>query len=118
MKRAPKAQKVQRYAAFLRMLQLLDAGWVEEHKFHQVRRWRFDFARPDIKLAIEVDGGIWNGGRHSGGKGQLADLEKGNAAIALGWQVLHFAPQQVASGEAFRFVHWLHYRDAGKSENG
>jgi very-short-patch-repair endonuclease len=69
-------------------------------------------ARPDIKLAIEIDGGIWTGGRHSRGKGQIEDMAKGNAAIALGWQVLHFTPSQVTKGEAYRFVHYLHHRNA------
>lgn len=99
-----------RYPLFLRLLQQLDAGWVEEHRFHPERRWRFDFARPDIRLAIEIDGGIWTRGRHSRGTGQEKDMEKNNAAVALGWQILHFTPTQVGNGEAYRFVHYLHHR--------
>ena len=36
-----------------------------EHKFHDTRRWRFDLAFMDAKLAVEVEGGIWNYGRHN-----------------------------------------------------
>jgi len=31
---------------------------VFEHRFHKDRKWRFDVAWPDLKAAIEVDGGI------------------------------------------------------------
>ena len=40
---------------------------VAQHKFHPVRRWRFDLAWPANMLAIEVDGGIWSNGRHTRG---------------------------------------------------
>jgi very-short-patch-repair endonuclease len=102
--------KGQQYAGFFHLLRQLDTRWVEEHRFHQTRRWRFDFARPDLRLAIEIDGGIWTGGRHSGGQGQIDDMEKSNQAVALGWQILHFIPQQVRNGEAYRFIHFLHHR--------
>jgi very-short-patch-repair endonuclease len=100
----------QRYPLFLAALRRLSYQWVDEYRFHPTRRWRFDFARPDIKLAIEIDGGIWTSGRHSRGKGMLADMEKGNQAVALGWQILHFTPQTVANGDAYRFVQYLHHR--------
>lgn len=104
-------KKTDRYAVFIKLLQQLDPNWVPEYKFHQTRRWRFDMARPDIKLAVEIDGGCWTGGRHSGGKGQIADMEKGNAAIIDGWQVLHFPPEQIADGTAYRIIHFLHHRN-------
>jgi len=31
----------------------------EEFRFHHVRKWRFDFAHTDSKVAIEIEGGIW-----------------------------------------------------------
>lgn len=31
--------------------------FVREHRFHPTRRWRFDFAWPDEKVALEVEGG-------------------------------------------------------------
>jgi very-short-patch-repair endonuclease len=102
--------KAEQYAVFFRLLRQL-GPWASEYRFHPTRRWRFDFARPDIRLAIEIDGGIWTGGRHSGGQGQIDDFEKMNNAVALGWQVLHFIPQQVRNGEAFRFVQYIHHRE-------
>ena len=102
--------KANKYAMFHLLLRQLSTAWIAEHRFHPVRRWLFDFARPDIRLAIEIDGGLFVGGRHSRGAGQIKDMEKGNHAVALGWQTLHFPPEQVKNGEAYRFVHYVHHR--------
>jgi very-short-patch-repair endonuclease len=58
-----------------------------EHRFHPERRWRFDFAWPESKIALECEGGTWSGGRHVRGQGYRNDVEKYNAATALGWRV-------------------------------
>lgn len=68
---------------------------VREHRFHTSRKWRFDYAFPDLKIAIECDGGVWTAGRHNRPKGYIKDMEKFNAAAALGWVVLKFTPQQL-----------------------
>lgn len=56
----------------------------QEYHFHPVRKWRFDFAYPDKMLAIEVEGGTWNRGRHTRGQGFEDDCEKYNEAVVLG----------------------------------
>lgn len=61
-----------------------------QYHFHPTRKWRFDYAFPDAKIAIEVEGGTWINGGHSRGGGQLKDREKFNAAGLLGWRVLRF----------------------------
>lgn len=63
---------------------------VKEHQFHPVRRWRFDYAIPEIKVAVEVDGAVWVGGRHNNPAGYIADMEKLNTAASMGWLVLRF----------------------------
>jgi len=67
---------------------------VTEHKFHPVRRWRFDYAIPEIKLAVEYHGHSGFIGKGSSGhstiKGLTNDCEKMNSAITLGWTVLAF----------------------------
>lgn len=80
---------------------------LREYRFHPVRRWRFDYAFLAQKVAVEVDGGIWVRGRHSGGSGQLKDMEKMNSAVLAGWRVLHFTPQQVLSRDAFAMLQQL-----------
>jgi very-short-patch-repair endonuclease len=70
-----------------------------EYRFHPVRRWRFDYAWVDAKLAVEVEGGTWQGGRHSRGAGYAQDAEKGNTALALGWRLLRYTPGMLKSGD-------------------
>jgi very-short-patch-repair endonuclease len=77
---------------------------VEEFRFHPRRRFRFDFCWVDLKLALEVEGGAWTGGRHVRGKGFIADLEKYNEALCLGWRVLRVTPQQLQSGKAAEWI--------------
>lgn len=71
-----------------------------EHVFAPPRKWRFDFAWPELKMAVEIHGGIFQRGRHSRGAGQIADFEKQNAAVLDGWRVLVFGPPQVMDGSA------------------
>ena len=73
---------------------------VREHQFHDSRKWRFDFAFPAEKLAVEIEGGIYSGGRHTTGNGFKADCEKYNEAVLQGWRILRFTPDAVKSGRA------------------
>ena len=78
-----------------------------EYVFHPTRKWRFDFAIPSAMLAIEVDGGLFRGGRHNTGKGMLADMEKFNEALCLGWRVLRVGGPHIKSGEAIEWTKQL-----------
>jgi len=81
-------------------LDRLGIKYEREHKFHPTRKWRFDFAFPEKMLAVEIEGGVWTGGRHTRGKGFVSDMEKYNAAAALGWTVMRFTTQQSKKGVA------------------
>ncbi len=83
-------------AIWLAAFNKIHLGWIAEHRFYGPRRWRFDFANPDKKLAVEIEGGIFSRGRHTRGAGYLKDLEKYNRAAILGWAVLRYAPWQLA----------------------
>jgi len=78
-----------------------------EYRFHPRRRWRFDFAWPLHRIAVEVDGGIYCRGRHVRGAGFEKDAEKRNAAVMAGWRVLHFTPGMVKSGSAVQAIETL-----------
>jgi len=73
-----------------------------EFRFHPRRRWRFDWAWPPQKLALEVNGGAFlvTGGRHTRGAGFRRDLEKFSEAAILGWRVLYVLPEHLGDGRA------------------
>ncbi len=71
-----------------------------EYRFHPTRRWRFDWAFPEAKLALEIEGGQWVQGRHNRGAGQIADLAKYSEAAILGWRIVYATPAEVKSGVA------------------
>lgn len=75
-----------------------------EYAFHAKRKWRFDFAFPDKKIGVEIEGGTWSSGRHSRGPGYEKDLSKYNAAARDGWIVLRFTTRMATSGEAIEEV--------------
>lgn len=68
-----------------------------EYRFHKTRKWRFDYAWPHAKVALEIEGGVWSGGRHTRGKGFLGDMEKYNAAAVAGWTVIRCTPDGLMS---------------------
>lgn len=68
-----------------------------EYRFHPERKWRFDYAAPAVWIAIELNGGVWSGGRHVRGAGYLRDREKINAAQLLGWRVIELGTGQVTA---------------------
>ena len=70
-------------------------GCVKEHRFHPTRRWRIDFAFLDIKLACEIEGGVFNYGRHIRPTGFLKDMEKYSALTEMGWRLLRYEPKHI-----------------------
>jgi hypothetical protein len=73
--------------------------------FDTVRKWRFDWAWPTWKVALEIQGGTWRkgGGAHRGLK-YLRDIEKFNTAASLGWYVLQATPEMAYTQHTLAFV--------------
>jgi very-short-patch-repair endonuclease len=78
--------------------------WEREYRFHPTRKWRFDFAWPSRKLAVEIEGGTWVRGRHGSGVGVYNDAEKYNEAALLGWTLLRVTSNMVKDGEALEWI--------------
>lgn len=68
---------------------------VTEYRFAPPRRFRFDYALPAIRLAVEIEGGTWRGGRHVRPATYAKDCEKYNLATALGWRVFRLTVEMV-----------------------
>lgn len=73
---------------------------IREFPFHVGRRWRFDFAWLDEKIAVEIEGGTRVNGRHNRHDGFERDAEKYNTAVLDGWRVLRFTGEMVRDGRA------------------
>jgi hypothetical protein len=62
----------------------------EEYRFHDKRKWRFDWCIEELKVAFEYEGIYSVQSRHTNRKGYSRDTEKYNAAVALGWRVFRY----------------------------
>lgn len=81
---------------FEALLVLLNAPpFVKEYRFHPGRRWRFDYAWPNRRVAVELHGATWAQGRHVRGNGFREDREKINAAQAAGWRVFELTKEMI-----------------------
>jgi hypothetical protein len=60
----------------------------EEYKFHEARKWRFDWCIPSLKIAIEYEGINSAKSRHTTMKGYTGDSNKYNSAQARGYRVI------------------------------
>ena len=72
----------------------LDLGLTKEHRF-TVRQWKFDYAWPLKKIAVEYEGGTFSRGGHTRGAGYSKNCEKYNEAACLGWKVFRFTTDMV-----------------------
>ena len=89
--------------------------WETEYKFHPKRRWQFDFAWPEQRIAVEVQGGIHMAkGGHNTAAGITRDCEKGNEAIVTGWKVLHVTREQIENGSAINGLRRLMFEQGAE----
>ena len=71
-------------------LTLSGIKYAEEYRFHDKRRFRFDFAIPELKIAIEYEGLNSEKSGHTTIAGYTSDCEKYNIAAIRGWRVLRY----------------------------
>ena len=85
--------------------ELFPAMWESEYKFAlPEKKFRFDYAVRYKMLGIEIDGGIWTGGRHTRGAGFQRDLLKFNIAASRGWRVFRFSTADVLQRKPMEFL--------------
>lgn len=79
---------------------------VREFQFCPARRWRADFAWPEQRLLVEIEGGLYikGGGRHQRHAGFENDCIKYNAMVVLGYRCLRFTGTQLKNSTAARFI--------------
>jgi len=84
----------------------LDVDLWPEFEFCKERKFRIDFAEPFLKIAIEIDGGIWMRGKsgHSSGSGIKRDQEKTTLLSQHGWSVLRFEPEEAMTAKTIDIV--------------
>jgi len=76
-----------------------------EHRFHEVRGWRFDYACAQHRIAVEIEGGTkWGNSRHSKGAGFIGDCDKYNTATMMGWEIYRFSTEMVLDATAIDFI--------------
>ena len=83
------------YRTFIPIMESLGFVAEAEYKFHDTRKFRFDFAFPLYKVAVEIEGGVWSKGRHTRGSGFIKDMEKYNLATSMGWSILRYTPSDL-----------------------
>lgn len=77
-----------------------------EFQFAPPRKWRFDyyFELNGVRLAVEVEGGVWKYGRHNRASGFLADMEKYNRATIAGIMIYRVTPDNLITSKTFEEI--------------
>lgn len=61
-----------------------------EHRFHDARKFRFDWAIKEVMIAVEYEGLNSEKSRHTTKSGFTTDATKYNLAQEAGWRVYRF----------------------------
>lgn len=79
---------------------------VQQYRFCPDRKFQADFAWPDKKILVELEGGIWRrgGGAHSHPSNILRDIEKQTLAAYHGFRVFRFEENSIKSWSAARMM--------------
>lgn len=92
----------QLHASFCALVRIhlpqLYSSMIPEHQFHHIREFKFDYCWVEHKVAVDIQGGIYERGRKSGHVsvvGMENDMEKINLAQSCGWIMLVLSPRKV-----------------------
>lgn len=87
---------------------------VREYRFDESRRWRADFAWEKARLLIEIEGGVWNRGRHLTPRGFMNDAEKYLAATLQGWAVIRLVDSMLTPDTIKQILDYARNRISGR----
>ena len=85
------------HSQFTDWLTLNNIAFVKEYRFCKERKWKNDYYLPELNTAIEVEGGVFAGGRHVRGIGYLKDIDKYNAVVMAGIKLLRIDTDRLNS---------------------
>ncbi len=81
-----------------------------QFKSNEDRDWRWDFADPNIKLVIDIDGGEWKyPSGHTTGTGINKDRHKDWGAFLNGYKPMRFTGSMVKDKTAIEYVKKLYF---------
>lgn len=106
-KRRPKVKRSDKVDPFVQVCAVFGLPEPKrEYKFHPTRKWRIDylFEANGRRVALEVEGGVWTGGRHTTGKGFMGDMEKYNAISTAGIVLLRTTPDRLMTAETIEMI--------------
>lgn len=84
---------------------------VKEYQFCKDRKWRIDYSWVELKLAVEIEGGLYSFGRHTRAGGYIKDMEKYNRLTEEGWSLLRYPYSKdckKVDWEQVERMYWLH----------
>ena len=98
---------------FADLWQMLGGPELErEYRFEPMRRWRADFAHLASRTLIEIEGGLYQQGRHNRAHGYQADCEKYNWATMTGWQVIRLTSMMLTPDYVESIIQWIQEESA------
>lgn len=89
-----KSTAAEKFESLVYASELLRPSCQKEYLVVEGRRWRWDYAWPEVLLAVEIDG---FGFGHQTQKRLSAAAEKQNAGVLEGWTVLRYTTGMVSS---------------------
>ena len=93
---------------FINLWQILDGPELErEYRFEPMRRWRADFAHLASRTLLEVEGGLYQQGRHQRLHGYQADCEKYNWATMRDWRVIRLTGAMLTPDYIESIIQWM-----------
>ena len=116
-KRRPKVKRSDKVDPFVQVCAVFGLPEPKrEYKFHPTRKWRIDylFEANGRRVALEVEGGVWRGGRHTNPAGFLGDMEKYNAMSEAGIVLLRTTPKDLLTNRTFELIKKTLYGDRYK----